>query len=183
MEVREQFAGVGSLSTMWDLGTEFRLSSLVASIFTYWAISQVPVRKFLNEPAFLFYFLYLHVCVYALRMCIWALPLTCEYVGVRGQCQEPSSIALQFTFWGRVSPWTWSSATVSEHPPVSTSQGYGYLYCTQVRNMATRTVLCLSLCFSSFNTVKRSNNLELPWKQFWVQKLLLKSSRVCGRCF
>lgn len=34
MEVREQFAGVGSLSTTWDLGTEFRLSSLVASSFT-----------------------------------------------------------------------------------------------------------------------------------------------------
>lgn len=35
MEVREQFAEVGSVSTMWDLGTEFRLSSLVASSFTY----------------------------------------------------------------------------------------------------------------------------------------------------
>lgn len=88
MEVREQSAGVGSLSTMWDLGIEFRLSSLVASIFTYWAISQVPVRKFLNEPAFLFFF-NLHVCVYALRMCIWALPLTCEYVRSEVNVKSP----------------------------------------------------------------------------------------------
>lgn len=88
MEVREQFAEVGSLSTMWDLGTEFRLSSLVASGFTYFAISQVPVRKFLNELTFLFF--NLHVCVYVLWMCIWALPLTCECVKARGQCQESS---------------------------------------------------------------------------------------------